>query len=1635
MNALSALLTKIEQASPTQRDKGTTFENLCVQYFLHEPKYAELYSDVLSYGGWVSQYGETVGITKKKDDGIDLVAVTKTGEFHAIQCKNYNQTKIAKKDIDSFLAASDKTYFTLRYIVASTDNWTEEAKNMLRDKAVPVTALSLTDLEQSALDWSQFDFDPAYKPVMKAKKQLRPHQTPALEAVKRGLTTADRGKLIMACGTGKTFTSLRIAEAVAGRGKTVLFLVPSLALLSQTLDEWTQDTLIDLRCFAVCSDSDVGKKNHDDNVVVGISDLKYPATTNANSLVKAFNQPDIFGSDKPPYMNVVFSTYHSVEVIHQAQKLGFPAFDFIICDEAHRTTGATFEGDDESAFVRIHDNAYIAGQKRLYMTATPRIFGDDAKETEGVTLCSMDDKSLYGDDLYVITFSKAVQLGILCDYKVIVLAVEEKHVSRRIQSLLKDENNQLKVDDAAKIVGCWKALAKQGLAGSDGVHPDAMKRAVAFCQVIEKDFRGKTHKVSSKLITEMFGAVVEAYQASEIELLRETAPDKAIDPSLKLQCQVKHVDGSMNATEKKSKIEWLKADTDENVCRILSNVRCLSEGVDVPSLDAVLFLTPRSSQVDVVQSVGRVMRRAEGKELGYVILPVVIPAGEEPENALNNNQAYRVVWQVLNALRAHDDRFDAMINKLEFNGKDTSRMEVIAVADKVVKKTKRQTKKSELAGKARKSSGIGSAVSPVPEQFDIEFSVGEIERALYAKIVKKCGNRHHWEDWANDIAKIARTHIDRIHGILENPGNKIEISAFRAFADELRDDLNNSVSDDEIIEMLAQHLITKPVFDALFADYNFTDHNPMSMAMQNVLNTLQEHHLEKEASTLNSFYESVKMRADGITTAEGKQQIIVQLYDKFFRNAFPRMTERLGIVYTPVEVVDFIIHSVNDVLKKEFGQTLADKGVHILDPFTGTGTFITRLLQSGLIPSDKLAYKFKNEIHANEIVLLAYYIAAINIEAVYHSITEESEYTPFEGICLTDTFEMYEKDDLVSEVLVDNSERRKRQKALDIRVIVGNPPYSAGQGSANDNNANISYPGLDKRIKDTYALNSKATSTKNLMDSYIRAIRWASDRVGEQGVIGFITNAGYIDSNSTDGLRKCLIDEFSSIYVFHLQGNSRRSSGELAKKEGAGIFEIRTPVAITILVKNRERKSKGELKFFKIGDYLSREEKLEFISKVSSVDGAEIKSKWESIVPDSYNDWLNQRDDEFNKFIKIGDKKERENTLFESYSLGIATGRDAWVYNFSLEKLKFNLTGFIDFYNSELKRYSEYNDKNMMVKNFVAIDTSKISWNDNLFSELKRGTSINFSESNIFHVSYRPFSKQHGYVSKELIARRYQMAQIFPQPNSHNLIISVTGLGGKKGFSTLMSNCIVDLNLMDAGAQCFPLYLYEESSGSDLLDGKVNGDYISKHAIVDNGLKYFKDFYQTNAISKEDIFYYIYGLLHSDDYRARFCDNLTKELPRIPHVKKISDFWLFSMAGRELAILHLNYDTVEPYKATIDTGNLNYSQLGKDDFYVEKMKFAKKGEKDTVIYNNKIRIKNIPTEAYDYVVNGKPALEWVMERQGVSTHKDSGIVNDANDWAVETMNNPRYPLELFLRIITVSLETQKIVNSLPKLDI
>jgi len=830
MSDLRQLLGNFRQRAKTEREKGQYFEELTLAYLKNEPIYRDLYRDVWTYGDWARANGKDA-----TDVGIDLVAQTSaTNEYHAIQCKFYDEDyRVQKKDIDSFFTASGQRPFTHRIIVSTTNDWSEHADDALRDQNPPVTKIDLYALEDSQIDWSRFADKTA--PVLKPKKQLRPHQKTAVESVLKGFETVERGKMIMACGTGKTFTSLKIAERLVGTGGRVLFLVPSLSLLSQTLTEWTQESEIPLHSFAVCSDSEVGKKRKkdDDSVQTFAHELRFPATTDAHSLAREIAQRE---DDK--HMTVVFSTYHSIETISRAQhESGLSDFDLIVCDEAHRTTGATYGDEDESHFVKVLDADFVRSKKRLFMTATPRIYADSAKvtaERDNVALYSMDDEGLYGKELYVINFSEAVQRGLLVDYKVLVLAVQQSHIHRRLQRLLAGEDNQIKVDDAAKIIGCWKALSKQGVTDDLGDDESPMRRAVAFCQVIEIQKGGKKHKVSSKQIAGMFKAVIDAYQEKSDE-----------EDYVDLVCEAEHIDGGMNASQKEEKLSWLKAEPPEDTCRVLSNVRCLSEGVDVPALDAVLFLTPRNSQVDVVQSVGRVMRTAPGKKRGYVILPVVIPADVEPHEALNDNETYKVVWQVLQALRSHDDRFDALVNKLDLIGRDVSKMEVIALTDKIAPRSK-QTPDKKAIGKGSallSTQSSGSRPGAPSTQQTLQFEIGEIEKAIYAKVVEKCGNRHHWEDWANDIAKIARTHIDRIRAILENQDSVKERKAFDRFAKEIRDDLNDSITDDEIVEMLAQHLITKPVFDALFADYSFASHNPISKAIQGILDVLQEHRL------------------------------------------------------------------------------------------------------------------------------------------------------------------------------------------------------------------------------------------------------------------------------------------------------------------------------------------------------------------------------------------------------------------------------------------------------------------------------------------------------------------------------------------------------------------------------------------------------------------------------------------------------------------------------------------------------------------------------------------------------------------------------------------------------------------------
>jgi predicted helicase len=1430
---------------------------------------------------------------------------------------------------------------------------------------------------------------------------------------------------------------LKIAETVAPQKGTVLFLVPSISLLSQSLREWTNEREHPFHAFAVCSDTKVGKpsKGKDENEDISIHDLCFPASTKADSLMRDFNHAQKISSR----WNVVFSTYQSIEAVSNAQKAGLPEFDMIICDEAHRTTGATLSGADESHFVKVHDNTFIKAKKRLYMTATPKLFKDEVKAKaleNDALLCSMDDESLYGIELYRLGFGKAVEKDLLSDYKVLILAVDEGYIPKTMQAILTDEDNQLKLEDVAKITGCWNGLAKRNVHTEDGmdIGKNPMRRAVAFSRSIK----------DSEKLTNFFVQVVNEHIK---HIPSETEP---------LRCELDHVDGGMNSLIRNEKLSWLKEETHGNVCRILSNARCLSEGVDVPSLDAVLFLNPRNSMVDVVQSVGRVMRKSEGKDYGYIILPIGIPAGVPPEEALKDNQKYKVVWDVLQALRAHDDRFNATINKIELNQKKPDNVQVIGVG------SPEQESDASKEKKGKDAQQLNLALGNLEEWRD----------AIYAKIVTKCGERKYWETWAKDVAQIAERHVLRLTQLMNEPNAPYK-DVFERFVQGLRLNLNPSISEADAIEMLAQHLITKPVFDALFENYAFTEANPVSQAMQHMLDILDGQGMEKEHQSLEKFYESIKSKVSGVDNAQGKQKIILELYDKFFKTAFPKVVEKLGIVYTPVEVVDFIIHSANDALQKEFGKSFGDAGVHVLDPFTGTGTFMVRLLQSGLIPQADLARKYQEELHANELVLLAYYIAAINIEETYHGLMmnalepsplgrgqgEGLTYTPFEGMVLTDTFQLTEGDGKIEGVFPDNSTRANKQRHNDIRVIIGNPPYSAGQKSENDGNQNLKYPTLDFGISETYAKSTDSGRKNSLYDSYIRAIRWASNRIKDKGVICFVTNGSFIENRVFDGFRKCLAEEFTSLYIFNLRGFIRAKVKEDSKREGQNIFDILTGVAITLLIKNPEKTEKGQVFYHDIGDYLDRKTKLQIITEFKSVENI----PWKRLTPNSSHDWINQRDPAFSAFLNFGDKKNQTDlTIFNSYSSGIVTNRDAWIYNFSELELETNLQKMINVYNSQVNIVQGLLTENRAIldniQDFIETDHTKIKWVQNLKQDLVRGKYHTFNRTDKRIGLYRPYCKQSVYFNSDFTWSRYLIPHYFPMPELENLVICLTGSGNRKPFSALISAFIPDLELLEK-AQCFPLYTYEKvakNSGvntqTSLLASEtgtlING-YRRKDNIPDAMLAYFQEAYPpedphpnslpkgegAGIITKEDIFYYVYGVLHSPEYKERFEADLKKMLPRLPLTKTTADFWQFSKIGRELAYWHLNYESIEPY----DLEEVQKGLVLDDyDFYrIDKMSFPK-GQKygdkpDTIIYNNRLSLQGIPPQAWDYVVNGKPALSWIMERYAVTVHKESQIKNDPNLWCVE-QENARYIVDLVKRVTRVAVESVRLVAMLPALN-
>ncbi|GAA9127525.1 DEAD/DEAH box helicase [Helicobacter pylori] len=1584
------------QAIPNQRLKGSWFEKVSKR-FLKEHDSADEYESIDLWSDW-----ELRG--KESDRGIDMVITTTSKEYIAVQCK-FHQDSVSLNDIATFLSKLQSGVGEIGFkkgIIISTSNLSsnalEEIEQIRKSKGIDIVEISEEDFIYSQIDWEKFDPTQTQGELpLCDKKKPRPHQIEAIKATKEYFSNPKntRGKLIMACGTGKTYTSLKIMEALDS--KITLFLAPSIALLSQTFREYAQEKSEPFYASIVCSDDKVGKgkknKNDDDTDDINFSELPNKPSTRPEDILSVCEL-----AQKENKRFIIFSTYQSALRIKEAQEVGLGEIDLVICDEAHRTVGAMYssnERDDKNAFTLCHSDGNIKAKKRLYMTATPKVYSESskarAKEGDNA-IYSMDDEEVFGEEIYTLNFTKAIALDLLTDYKVMILAVRKENLSGVTNSVNKKisrlEAQGTKLDKklinnefVCKIIGTHKGLAKKDLIALDDENKKdydlqnkndttPSQRAISFCKSIN----------TSKNIKDSFETIMECYDE---ELKKKSFKNLTIS--------IDHIDGTMNCKVRLEKLEELNA-FKPNTCKVLSNARCLSEGVDVPALDSIVFFDGKSAMVDIIQAVGRVMRKAKHKKRGYIILPIALEESEiENLDEAVNNTNFKNIWKVIKALRSHDPSLvdeATFREKIKIFGSDDNNNDETNQDDEELKKDKTDKTKQDPK-QAQKT------------LFDA-ILLQDLANAVYNVMPTKLGDRNYWENFTKKTGNIARTLNNRLKDIFEkNP------EFFHGFLDSLKGNIHSNIKEDEALDMITSHIITKPIFDAIFGD---NIKNPIAKALDKMVEKLSTLGLQGETKDLKNLYESVKTEAMHAKSQKSQQELIKNLYNTFFKVAFRKQSEKLGIVYTPIEVVDFILRATNGILKKHFNTDFNDKNITIFDPFTGTGSFIARLLskENDLISDEALKEKFLNNLFAFDIVLLAYYIALINITQAAQN--RDGSLKNFKNIALTDSLDIYEeKNDKGAfdffKDLEENKEIKSTIEKQNIRVIIGNPPYSAGSKSANDNNQNLSHKKLEKRVHEKYGQNSTAKVGATTRDTLIQSIYMASELLKDKGVLGFVVNGSFIDSKSGDGFRKCVAKDFAHLYVLNLRGNAR-TSGEERKKESDGIFDSgsRATIAIIFFVKDASVRDSA-IHYYDIGDYLKREEKLNRLSNFTDLDAI----KFETITPNEKGDWINQREDGFEKLIPLKRDKNSK-SVFDINSGGVASGRDPWVYNFSPDALMQNVQKCIDTYNADLKRfnahfreafkqrtkgvksdklYKHLNDKE------ITTDKTKISWTRALKQEFIKNKNLQEShEKRIRLALYRPFNKQWLYFDKKL-------PKIFPDKDAQNVVIN-TGVGNGKNFSALVSDCISDCSLISPN-QAYPLYCY---------DGLGNRHY----AISGYALNLFRKHYEDNLIAEEEIFYYIYAILHHKGYLEKYKNSLTKEDPRIALSE---DFKELSVLGKELAKLHLNYESEEMHASVEYKTLMNAEEKGYYD--VETMK--KIG--DRINYNNHIAITKIPKKAFDYVVNGKSAIDWVIERYKKTTDKDSLIENNPNDY-----KDGKYVFELLCRVIKLSEKSVDLIEKI-----
>ena len=872
-----------------------------------------------------------------------------------------------------------------------------------------------------------------------------------------------------------------------------------------------------------------------------------------------------------------------------------------------------------------------------------------------------------------------------------------------------------------------------------------------------------------------------------------------------------------------------------------------------------------------------------------------------------------------------------------------------------------------------------------------------------------------FSDWYDAVGKFSDripALANKLKGLIEEQRktNASYKTAFAAFYQACRNSIDPNLSQDTVEEMLIQHILTERIFLKVFNRSDFTNRNIIAREIEKVSAVLMQHSLSRDEflKPLNPFYVAIENAATQCKDFSEKQHFLNTVYEKFFQEYCVKVADTHGIVYTPQPIVDFMVNSVEFLLQDKFNRSLSETGVHIIDPFVGTGNFIVRIMQD--IRKTALEEKYKHELHCNEVLLLPYYIANLNIQQEFWHHTGTN--LPFEGIIFADTFELYDKAqmDLFTE---ENTKRVEQQKENDMFVVIGNPPYNAGQDDENQNNKNREYEALDKQIKGTYSKDSKAQLNNKLYDPYVRAFFWASERIGDTGIVAFVTNNSFITERTFDGMRKHLAEGFNAVYLLNLGGDIRKG-----QPGDSNVFGITVGVSISLLVKTGEPIDAPRVFYNNETELQSKAQTFDFLSKHQNIG----KVAWQEIQPNAKNTWITEGlQEDFDDFMPMGTKEAKdkkgiaEGVIFKDFSLGVSTNRDVWVYNFNQDALRDNVQRMIETYNAEVDSYMRQAPPKPKVDDFVLNDPTKIKWSSGLKAKLVSGKTTHFHQKKVRESLYRPFSKLHLYFDPRMtIDRASVFPSIFPtlETEAENQVICVAGIGDRKGFGCLATNRIPSIDLAFEKIQCFPYYVYNE-------DGTNRCENITDWALV-----VFQNHYRDDNLSKWDIFYYTYGLLHHKEYRDKYQEDLKDSLPHIPFAK---DFWAFSEAGMQLADLHVNYESVQKCEGL----TLKEKPDMPLNWDVEKMKLSQ--DKTQIEYNDFLTIEGIPAEVHDYKLGTRSALEWIVNQYEIKVDKDRGnrkgsyIVRDPN-----REDEPKYIVDLIARVITVSLETVKIIKSLPE---